>query len=93
MRRERRQRHLAGRTCLCRARCPDDSPGTSWSQRVALAIHPNECRADKSPLQGRRVIAAGSALFNSGGSGLARVSDACGEGYSVSRGTSKLPAP
>jgi hypothetical protein len=67
MRRERRQRHLAGRTCLCRARCPDDSPGTSWSQRVALAIHPNECRADKSPRQVRRVIAARSTLFNLGG--------------------------
>jgi hypothetical protein len=65
--RERRQHHLAGRMCLCQARCPDDSPGTSWSQRGALAIHQNECMADKSSQEGRRVIAAGSALFNRGG--------------------------
>jgi hypothetical protein len=33
----RRPRHWPGRACLGQARCPDDSPGTSWKHRAALA--------------------------------------------------------
>jgi hypothetical protein len=33
----RRQRRWPCRACLGQARCPDDSPGTSWTHRAALA--------------------------------------------------------
>ena len=33
----RRRRRWPGRACLGQARCPDDSPGTSWTKRAALA--------------------------------------------------------
>jgi syndecan 1 len=33
----RRQRRSLGPACLGQARCPDDSPGTSWKHRAALA--------------------------------------------------------
>jgi len=51
----RRQRRSLGPACLGQARCPDDSPGTSWKHRAALATQ-IECRAVAAPGWGRRVI-------------------------------------
>jgi hypothetical protein len=45
---QRRQRRWPGRACLGQARCPDDSPGTSWTHRAALATQ-IECRAVTPP--------------------------------------------
>jgi hypothetical protein len=88
----RRPRHYPGRVCLGQARCPDDSPGTSWTHRAALAT-PIECRAVAAPGQGRRVIVRGSTLFYFAGqqpaAGARWVRAALLWGW----GTSDLPAP
>jgi hypothetical protein len=44
----RRRRRWPGRACLGQARCPDDSPGTSWTKRAAFATQV-ECRAGTTP--------------------------------------------
>jgi hypothetical protein len=44
----RRWRRWPGRACLGQARCPDDSPGTSWTKRAAFATQV-ECRAGTTP--------------------------------------------
>ena len=44
----RRRRRRPGRACLGQARCPDDSPGTSWTKRAAFATQV-ECRAGTTP--------------------------------------------